>query len=273
MRSNYWSCTKFANLLRGSKKPHAASSEDWDEWSDKAKARHPVRYWLAEELLDKIQNLVSWPNDKLSNISYYVNNRWITKSHSLTAHRSHIKPGEWCDVSERILPCLFDTLVDFVEIESAWIHCAFNKEARKKYQVPWWRTSVIYFRAWRSPEAGIEHLKWAAGLTDEDYRTDDQEPQPTPQALAAKEILELYTWWKEVYPNRPDPMDASGWNEYCQQSCELNGGKFFGSKTTPELDKLRNRSHKLLAKIEKQYQTEDDKMLARLIKVRRSLWT
>jgi len=32
--SNYWSCTPFADWLRGTPKGGAKTSEDWDEWRD-----------------------------------------------------------------------------------------------------------------------------------------------------------------------------------------------------------------------------------------------
>jgi hypothetical protein len=112
-------------------------------------------------------------------------------------------------------------------------------------------------------------------LTNADWcEPDDPEyGKPTPQAERAKEIKELYTWWTTVYPNRPDPYDASGWHDYCEQARVLNDGRLFGSKKTPELEELSTRSHELLQKIEADYAAEDEAMLIRLIKARDSLWT
>jgi len=47
----------------------------------------------------------------------------------------------------------------------------------------------------------------------------------------------------------------------------------FGGKSTPELKKLSDKSHKLLQKIEAAYEKEDEAMMIRLIKARDSLWT
>ena len=44
-RSRYWSCTKFADWLRGTKKLYAGTGKEWDEWDKKAKAAHSFRYW------------------------------------------------------------------------------------------------------------------------------------------------------------------------------------------------------------------------------------
>ena len=86
---NYWSCTKFADRLRGTPKPTAETSSGWKEWGNAAKKAHPFRYWLAEEFLDAVQNVINYIPEKLYNVKYYINNRWVTKTHSLTANPNH----------------------------------------------------------------------------------------------------------------------------------------------------------------------------------------
>jgi hypothetical protein len=123
----------------------------------------------------------------------------------------------------------------------------------------------------------MEYLKWASGLTNAEFLDEDKkhEAEPTYQANAAKEIIELYTWWTVTYRNRPDPYEASGWSAYCDLSREQNGGKlsWSGNDKTPELKKMSNKAHKLLHKIEADYAKEDEEMMIRLIKIRESLWT
>jgi hypothetical protein len=239
--------------------------------------KHNFRYWLAEEGLSHLQDFVTWPIRKIYDIKYYINNRWVTRTHSLTAHARDIKPGHWCDVGNRFLPCLFNELVDFVEVESAWMHIAWgSEEDRAKYKAPFWATGWFRWRTWRCPEAGIDHLDWAMTLTNSDWCEPDHSEygNPTPQALRAKEIKELYTWWTTVYRNRPDPYEASGWSDYCGLVREANGGKFsFSSDKNPELKEISDKSHALLQKIEADYEAEDEAMMIRLIKARDSLWT
>ena len=276
MRSNYWSCTKFADWIRGTNKLGAGTSEEWDEWRTTAQMRHNFRYWVAEEALDAVQNFVNYPMDKLNDIRYYINNRWISKSHALTADPRDIRPGNWCDVGNRFLPCLFKELVDFVEIEQAWHHCMWNDEAKTKFNVPWYRKGWLRLRTWRSPEAGLAYLTWASTLTNEEFLDDDKKSEavPTYQANSAREIIELYTWWTTVYRNRPDPYDASGWTAACEASRLANGGKLsFGDPKDPALKEAQNLAHELLQKIEKAYEDEDEAMMIRLIKARDSLWT
>ena len=276
MRSRYWSCSKFADWIRGTAKLSAGTSDEWEDWRTTAKMKHNFRYWLAEEGLDAIQNFIHWPTDKLYSIKYYINNRWVTKTHALTAHPRDIKPGQWQDVGYRFLPCLMNELVDFVEIETAWSHIAWgDKETKAKYKAPFWATGWFRWRTWRCPQAGLDHLDWAMTLTNVEWLPEEEKhkAEPTQQAIAAREIKEIYTWWKEVYPNRPDPHDASGWSEYCEAKRELNDGRLFGSKETPEIKKAGDKALKLTRKIEKQYADEDEKMMIRLIKIRESLWT
>ena len=264
MRANYWSCSKFADWLRGTAKPHAETSKGWRTWKKAAKETHPIRYWIVEEGLDYIQNVWMWIPDRLNDIRYYINNRWVSRSHSLTAHPNDIKPGDWCDVGNRFLPCLFNELVDFIEIETAWHHCMWNEEARKKYQVPWWRKGWFKLRKWRCPEAGMDHLIWASQLV--------QGGEPTSQALSAKEIIDLYVWWKHIRPQRPDPYDVSGWSDICNARRQKHDDILWEDETQEEKAQTLN-SIQMSHKIEEEYEQEDEEMMIRLIKVRRGLWT
>lgn len=277
MRNHYWTCSKFADWVRGTKKLTAGTSEEWDDWTTAAQMKHNFRYWLAEEGLDILQKIVYFIPDKIYAVKYYINNRFVTRTHSLTAHPRDIRPGNWCDVGNRFLPCLFNELVDFVEVEQAWSHIAWgSKEDRAKYDPPFWASGWFRWRTWRCPQAGLDHLDWAMTLTNSDWcdKDDPNYNKPTLQAIRAKEIKDLYIWWTETYRNRPDPYDASGWTAYCELSRLANGGKLnFSGDKTPKLRKASNLAHKELQKIEKAYQKEDEAMMIRLIKVRDSLWT
>ena len=276
MRSHYWTCSKFADWLRGTPKLKCGTSEQWDAWYASSAKAHPIRYWIAEEGLDHIQNFVYYIPDKLNDVRYYINNRWVSHSHALTAHPRDIQPGNWSDVGNRFLPCMFNELVDFVEIEQAWHHCIWSDAAKTKFETPWWRKGWLRWRSWRSAEAGMEYLRWAETLTNEEFLEEGEKhkAEPTYQAKAAKEIIELYTWWTVTYRNRPDAYDASGWSEYCEASRIANGGKlsWSGDKSS-ELKAMSDAAHKKLQEIEAAYEAEDEEMMIRLIKIRGSLWT
>lgn len=270
MRAYYWACSKFADWLRGTAKPGAATSQGWSQWTKQAKAAHPFRYWLVEEALSSVQDWVNWPADKLNDIRYYINNRWVSHSHRLTAHQRDIKPGQWRDVGNRFLPCLFNELVNFVEVETAWHHVAWNEEARKKYPVPAWRERFMRWRTWRCPEAGIAHLEWASSLTFVDKNGKEL---PTSQAVGAQEILELYHWWTEEYPNRPDVYEVTGWSDYCDRKRKEDPDSIMPEDHTPVERKTTHQMLNEIRKLEKKYDKEDEQMMIRLIKIRDNLWT
>lgn len=251
---NYWSCSKFADWIRGTAKPHAGTGEEWTNWENHAKTKR-IRYWLAEDGLDFLQDFLFWPIKRFNDFRFYFNNRWITQSHVLT---SKLKRGEWYDYDTRLLHTVFDELVNFVEIELAWMNVVFSEENQIKYKTPWYRR-FFKIRAWRNPESGLEYLDWASQLKYDQSWMDKTDPlygQPTPQALAAQEILKIYKWWKEERPKRPDPYDASGWSKYCD-----------------DIHNLKCNILNTLHQMEQDQDDEDTEMLIRLIKIRHHLWT
>lgn len=273
-RSRYWTCSRLADWIRGTAKPESGTGKEWAEWKQAARARYPLRWWIAEQGLDKLQDVWCWIPDRINDIRYYVNNRWVTGTHALTAHPRDIPRGEWRDVGNRFLPCLFNELVDFVEIELAWSHCQWSDEARREWRMPWWRR---WYRQWRCPAAARAHLEWAMTLTNEEWLADDEKhlAEPTAQAVAAREILELYTWWTEVYPNRPDVHDASGWTAYCDQRWSRGDSILMDDDDDlPEdLQERGDRALDRIREIEAAYDAEDEAMMIRLIRLRHSLWT
>lgn len=276
MRNHYWTCSKFADWLRGTPSPGALTSKDWKTWHQEAQAAHPVRYWLADDGLDYLQQFIFYIPDKLYAIKYYINNRWVTQTHALRAHPRDIERGTWCDVGNRFLPCLFNELVDFVEVELAWWHIAWSgREERAKYDAPFWATGWFRWRTWRCPQAGLDNLAWQMTCDNKDYTAEDDPDygELTPQAHNAAEIYELYKWWTLVYPNRPEPMEVSGWSAYCESKRKAGGSVLDildhdsndGVDTTPMHDKMHE--------LEEAYEREDEKMMIRLIKIRQALWT
>lgn len=269
LRMEYFSNTKFADWLRGTPKPQSATAKDWYLWKKKAKALHPWRFWLAETFLTRVQDFLYWPLDQWRHITNYIKNRWIFKSHALTAHPKYIKRGGWCDLGNRMLPALFSELVNFVEVDQAWSFCVWNEEAMKKYSAP---RRLSIFHEWRSPEAGMAYLDWASTLKCEDG------VKLTEQALSAIEIKELYLWWTQERPKRPDPYEASGYAALYNSNARSEDTKYdilesFGRELPPEVEKQIEDSLDRLRDLEDREEKEDEEMMIRLIKVRHYLWT
>jgi hypothetical protein len=171
---------------------------------------------------------------------------------------------------------LFNELRDFVEVELAWWHIAWSDRVeRAKYSAPFWATGWWRWRTWRCPEAGLDNLAWQMQVTNADFLEEDKKhlAEPTYQAIAAREIFELYKWWTEVYPNRPDPHDAGGWSAYCEQR-RASGADLldFEDRSEAELE-ASSRALDATQAIEDKYTQEDEEMMIRLIRIRQALWT
>jgi hypothetical protein len=152
---------------------------------------------------------------------------------------------------------MFDMLADFVEVEKAWMNVVFTK--RKPWS-GWGRTHW-----WRSRDEGLAHLEWEIGLGDPNLPEEERNEQ---QAKDAQEIKDLYTWWKDVRPNRPDPAQVSGWDKVCDKWHILSDKDNCEEKES-EVDIALKKQNV----IEKEYEDEDSRMMKRLINVRKALWT
>ena len=250
-RMNYWNCSRLADFIRGEKKPHALERGKWDEWKKEQKKKRPIRFWLAEKGLAKLQGLIMFPMDVYTEIRYYVGNRWIDKIHYL---KTGLKPGHYYEFDYRILHGIFNELVIYIEVELAYTMKAYPE---RKYK----------FVKGRCERAGLDHLEWACSLKyNKDLGVDKKDPKygkPTHQAITARKIKELYLWWKDR-PNRPEPASVAGlsWNQNKENN--LMDGK----TTKKELSEFKK-----LQKIETDYEKEDTKMLIELIKIRKELWS
>lgn len=125
----------------------------------------------------------------ISNIEAYVTNRFVDKTHIL---KTNLEPGTFYERDTRILHGLFNQLVDYVEIDLAWLYIIFIEEttALPSSSV---KSSLLNFKIFeRSPEMGVarlcEEISWKDDPTYTEYSKKNSED--------AEEILELYTWWK-----------------------------------------------------------------------------
>jgi hypothetical protein len=124
------------------------------------------------------------------------------------------------------------------------------------------------------------HLEWAAGLKVDEEWMDKNDPNyglPTPHALAAQETLALYKWWKEERPKRLDPMDASGWSNFCEErrnAAKAGGDEpwdCFAEYESEEEQERAGKIHDIYRKLEQEQEDEETEMLIRLVKLRTRL--
>ena len=247
-RRNYWTCGVVSDWIRKKTgvepKLHSGTAEEWNKWH---KNNHKkFGYWLAEEGLDYLQDIWMFFPDIYRNIKSKINARYIDRYHYLP---TKLDPWEYHEMDTRFIHGLFETLVDFVEVEKAHMQQWSHDLPRK------------------TPNAtdGINYLSWEISLAE-----------PEHQSKTAKEILALYYWWKHIRPKREDPYDASGLTAYYdQQRNELSDedDTFWGRMGRGKRDDGWKEMHDKCTEIEIQYDEEDTEMMCRLIKVRKGLWT
>jgi hypothetical protein len=259
----YLSSSRFFSHVRkhlGIEKPYALEWGGWKKWENKIRSEHPVGFFLTETLpdfLDKAWDKITSP---YYSTRYYIRNRFIRKTHVL---RTDCEPGKYMDTDQRMLSALANAVIDYVEIELA-------------YKSLWCATPESKTAVWkdgRCAELGLEYLNWEADLVQNEHMGlelgDLDYGKPSPQAETAREIKAIYEWAKNR-DKRPDPYEASGWSAYCDK---YSMDDIMSNDRSAEQEAESDTAHKKLREIEESYEREDEDMLIRLIKIRRSLWT
>lgn len=256
MRAKYWCNSKLADFIRGTDKIKVGTMVEWRRWELEAKQKHPWRYYIAENVLSMLQDIIHIPDDFFNNVTYYISNRWIYKSHALVADKKHIAAGEYQDFGYRLLPCTMKGLVDFVEIDLAWAYCRWDIERLRRYNGSFLKKR---FGLWRSPEAGLEFLNVTIS-NPHDHGED--------WVNTFKDVLEVYNWWKNIYPNRPDPYEVTGFSGYLKNKYDTDD--IDDEEDDTEVSKSIIEAHRSL---EVQYAQEETDMIIKIVKVREFLWS
>jgi hypothetical protein len=275
MRSRSYSETWLFVWLRRSvfkvEKPRALAWGGWAKWDNELKSRRPVAYFATETLPDWLEKPAQWIIDPIYNLSYYLRNRFVRQTHLV---HTDLEQGVWHEYETRILHGMFTELVDFVEVEQAWHTCVWDDKARAKYNMPWWRDNwLVYWREWRCPAAGIDYLKWCMTLDDPALPVQDRNPS---QAEHAREVLTLYTWWKDIRATRPDEYTEAGFTEFNDRMAAKYGRMDFDpddKQLTAQERREKTAIYHRVHEIEEARHQEDEAMMIRLVKIRRGLWT
>lgn len=231
---SYWSLSSLAKWIRekaGLTNPYSLTMEGWKDYKEECKQKAPFIYWLTTTGFNKTQDFVSYPFDILYNARCYYRN-WKGNTHVLDGN---LKKGQWYDLSSRILPCLFEELVKYIEQE-------------KELETLEWETTLVY------------NEEWGIDPSDEKYG------KLTDQAIHAIEQKALYLWYKNIYLKRSDPHDISGLTDFYKEGEGL-------SKLDESRNKEWKDMYEIYSKIEEDYRKEEEEMIIRLIKIRESLWT
>lgn len=225
---------------------------------------------------DVMRRLPTFPSSFWRAVDWF---RYRTTRKYHTINIPTLKPGYY-DIDTRLLHGMFSLLVDFVEIECAWMTLLCRSDLKPTSFV---KSSIIQkikrkFVPFRSKELGLQHLDWEMSLQE------DEQGQSGgwSQAAAAKEIKTLYLWWKEDYLNRKEPEEYLEPEEYQEWRNWLhshyfekqeNGNSLMKTKCTEEEDERGHNLNRRIFSIEEDLHKEDENMMVRLVKLHRCLWT
>ena len=173
-----------------------------------------------------------------------------------------------------ILHGMMDLLVEFVEVEMpAWYFYDLRQNLTLLGGIKWKIQHL--FRQPRSREFGIQAL-----------RNMKENMQQSEVDRYVDDCVAIYTWWKDVRPNRKEPEELSGLNEFykdhprwritkCLKDLEqlVTGIGSYHENFTEEDDKILGELCQETDRIENEQLQEDNEMLHRLIEIRIFMWT
>lgn len=233
--------------------PNSATSEEWELFDQNCKTKFPIRYWLNESL---IPNTWDHVKNSFSTFKDMLNHYLIERLHIID---TKLPPGYY-DLGTRLLYGLFALLVDYVEIECAWMNKVSERGLEEKR--PWWKKEP---RFKRSREKGLEYLDWEINLKNEKSKDIGEKSINKDQSEAAQIAKELYLWWVDERPKREDPYKMMDDPTFVKG----NSLKDWLNKDDPK----RDESIKKMYEKEIQQDEEDTQMLIKLVQLRKSLWT
>jgi hypothetical protein len=236
------------------KPPSALSSLGWRLFDEEFKINAPIRFWFSRTLTNSVLLPIKW---KYESIYQWVEYRTIRRYNVI---ETGLDPG-YCDIGTQLLHASFNSLKNFVEVDLALKEYWYNSTCKASWcekHMPFYRTVYPF----RRPSLGIKHLEWEMTLGNPSLPAFEQSPA---QAKKATEILALYKWWTATRPLRIEPTIRHPPGDLC----DIFDPSF---RLTKEY-KTYMTDIKKVNSVTKKWDREDDAMLLRLIKIRRSLWS
>jgi hypothetical protein len=246
--------------------PGALSSKGWRLFRQEYRQKAPIRFWIMHDLRRRTVLPVKW---KYEAIRDWIRYRTYDKYHIV---KTELKPNYY-DKRTIMLHVNFDMLKDFVEGELAWRSWCFEDSDRREKLSFWKRKLPLGYKwSFRDPVRGMKHLEWEATLDDPSLPPHEQSPG---QAIAAREKIALYKWWVETRPARVEIELLSPRKKVANDDDEDSLLDIFDTdydRTTEEykayIESIEKRNEQ-----DEQWDNEDEAMLIRLMKIRKTLWT
>jgi hypothetical protein len=182
---------------------------------------------------------------------------------------SKISKNTQHDIQDVLLYALFNALVDHVEVYTSFKHRCQEYDEGLSGSAPrdtWWNP-------YRDPAGGIVALDLMSHETHEKINGDDRsfltEGQPTIAAISAAKQLELYRWWVNVRPTRPQAFQSSvPW----QQFRYYTGFQYPEDITTEDFVPGTQHDENMRMAMLKYYHAEDTRRMRELLEIRHTLW-
>jgi hypothetical protein len=221
--------------------PFAATSEEWDAWTNNYRSKHPFRFFMTEKVPLEIRVFY---RRFISEPIWWIKYR---TTHRYNFIRTGLKPG-WYEYDELIEKSLIFALKDHIETEMSTFYNEYDDIPEdKRYEF------IIQKR-----EKFIAELK-----EDESH-----------QAISEQEQLDIYKWIKTDYETWKDAHDEVGLDAFYDKMKTL-GLNRKGSLLFSYPEPYDSELHELFKKVwelEDRRRQEVDAMLLRIVKVRHSLW-
>lgn len=214
------------------------NAQYWDTWHKEARAKYPIRYFLQQTAPRQWNRRVVWP---LRRAIWWVRYHTINRNNIIRIRS--LSPA-YHDEDTLMLHGCFQLLVNYVEIGLSGLNYS------------WHEANSSFLNRWKSrcPEAGLDYLDWAIN---------DESTQATSQAEDARQHKALYLWWTIERPARLDPWTSP----------QIWGDAKIDEDFTAMRHQARIAAGKISTTTDELYAVEDQAMLERLLKVRRSMWT
>lgn len=230
--------------------PHGPRSLPLGSWGvrdEKLKRRFPIRFFVWDTIPDFYRYSI---RNRYRGAKNWVRFRTWDRYDLIRMEISK----DYHDPDYRMLHANFQILKDFVEIELAAMQ---SIDSRGDEDVSTFLKKFgKHFRRFkrkniRNGELGLEHLKW------------EIEETSGHQQISALEKRNLYLWWTQERPLRADPYESPLFHD---PLAAMDLKSMFQGPHNRALMKARSA-------LEAFYEAEDEEMLIRLMKIRRSLWT
>ena len=236
--------------------PGSMTWTGWKYFDREYKDVAPIRYYITRTFKKKYILPIKW---KIRHLREWFRYRIFDVYHKLD---TGLEPGYY-GVSEQMLHVNFNMLKDFLEVEQAWSYYIWNSDTKRSWaerHMPFYSV----FKPFRRPDIGLKYLEWASTLDDPSLPPHEQSVN---QAHAAREMAVLYKWWMEDRPARVEI-------EFMPHKRSFSHDDILDDEDeTPEVQAARLKNHSDREKQSEEWETEDEAMLIRLMKIRGSLWT